>query len=388
MSDGFYSHIRLNTAERGKLLGRLDETPVGANEDDRRRSKRWEYRRSDIAVLVQHPGGGTGRYLVCARNISAGGISFIHGGYLHPGSECQIVLPRRDGMPLPVTGIIVHCRHLEGCFHEIGIRFAQELDTASLLPQSEDGESEAGDQTLELPALDGQVLVVDRSHSDRKLLTHHLTATGVTLTMVDTTGAALDAIHRRQFEIVLCDLNLEGDIVRMITQIRETDYQGTIIVVTAENVPARLVEARAAGANEIIGKPFSPLYLASVLAEWLEATPGDHPIYSSLEEKPGMPELIGEFIEQAQRMARQLEKSLDAGETGSLREICLGLAGSGRGYGFPVLTDAARDAITALDTSQNRKDCEAPLRRLGEICRRLRCGNVSPPAKDQWAKAS
>jgi CheY-like chemotaxis protein len=366
VSEDFHSHIRLNTAERGKLLCRLDETPAGASGRDRRRYKRWEYRRSDIAVLVQHPGGGTGRYLVCARNISAGGISFIHGGYLHPGSECRIVLPRRDGMPLPVTGIIVHCRHLEGCFHEIGIRFAQELDPAALLPQSDDDDSETGDQTHELPALEGQVLVADQSPSDRKLLTHHLAATGVTLTMVDTTGAALDAIHRRQFEVVLCDLNLQGDVIRMIKQIRKVGYHGPILVVTAENVPAKLAEARAAGANEIIGKPFNPLYLASVLAEWL----------------------ILEFIEQAQRMAVQLEKSLDAGETGGVREICLGLAGSGSGHGFPLLTDAARDALTALGTSQSRKDVEPSLRRLVAICQRLRCGNASRPMKDQWAKAS
>ncbi|MHC4614060.1 MAG: response regulator [Planctomycetota bacterium] len=388
MSDDFHSHVRLNHAGRSKLLCRLDDTPAGAAGRDRRRYKRWEYRRSDIAVLVQHPGGGTGRYLVCARNISAGGISFIHGGYLHPGSECRIVLPRRDGMPLPVTGIIVHCRHVEGCFHEIGIRFAQELDPASLLPQSEDGESGADDQTRELPALDGQVLVVDQSESDRKLMTHHLAVTGVTLTMVDTTGAALDALHRRTFEVVLCDLNLEGDALRMIKQIRKTPYEGPIIIMTAENVPARLAEARAAGANEIIGKPFNPMHLASVLAEWLEATPLDRPIYSSLEEKPGMPELILAFIEQAQRAALQLEKSLEAGETGGVREICLGLAGSGSGHGFPLLTDAARDAITALGTSTSRKDAEAPLRRLVAICQRLRCGNASRPLKDQWARAS
>jgi CheY-like chemotaxis protein len=158
--------------------------------------------------------------------------------------------------------------------------------------------------------------------------------------------------------------------------------------VTAENVPAKLAEARAAGANEIIGKPFNPLYLASVLAECLEATPVDRPIYSDLEERPGMPELILEFIEQAQRMADQLERSLDAGEAGGVREICLGLAGSGSGYGFPLLTDAARDALTALGTSQSRKDFETPLRRLVTICQRLRCGNASRPMKDQWAKAS
>jgi CheY-like chemotaxis protein len=388
VSDDFHSHVRLNNSERSKLLCRLDDTTAGQSGRDRRRYKRWEYRRSDIAVLVQHPGGGTGRYLVCARNISAGGISFIHGGYLHPGSEARIVLPRRDGIPLPVTGIIVHCRHVEGCFHEIGIRFSQELDPASLLPQSEGGESETGDQTLELPALEGQLLVVDRSEADRKLMTHHLAATGLTLTMVDSTGAALDAVRRRKYEIVVCDLNLDGDVVRMIKQIRKADFHGPIIVITAEIVPARLAEARAAGANEIIGKPFNPLYLASLLAEWLEAAPVDRPIYSNLEDKPGMPELILEFIEQAQRMALQLERSLEGGEVGGVREICLALAGSGSGFGFSTLTDSARDAMTAMDTSQSRKDIEAPLRRLVSICQRLRCGNTVRPVKDQWSTAS
>ena len=102
---------------------------------------------------------------------------------------------------------------------------------------------------------------------------------------------------------------------------RKSDYHGPILVVTAESVPSRLAEARAAGANEIIGKPYNPVYLASLLAEWLNVPPIDRPIYSALEDKPGMPELIIEFIEQAQRAAIQLEKSLDNAETSGVREI-------------------------------------------------------------------
>jgi CheY-like chemotaxis protein len=381
VSDDFHSHVRLDNTERSKLLSRLDERPPSPSGRDRRRYKRWEYRRSDIAVLVQHPGGGAGRYVVCARNISAGGLSFIHGGYLHPGSECRIVLPRRDGTPQPVTGTIVHCRHVEGCFHEIGIRFAEELDPEALLSPAEAGEMAGGDQTLELPGLEGQVLVVDQSPADRKLLLNQLTVTGLALTMADSAGAALDAMRRREFAVVLCDLGPGADALRMIKQMRKAGYQRPIIVVTAETAPARLAEARAAGANEIIGKPCNPLYLASLLAEWMEVPPVDRPIYSDREDTPGMAELVLEFIEQAQRKAIQLQRLLDAGESNGLREICLGLAGSGGGHGFPSLTEAARDALTALDTSQARHDAEAPLRRLISICQRLRCANTVRPLK-------
>ena len=109
------------------VLCRLDEIPVPRSALERRREERWEYRMSDIAVLVAHPGGGSGRFLVCSRNLSAGGMGFIHGGYLHPGSDCRIALTRPDGSRLAVEGVVAHCRHVEGPHHEIGIRFQEQI---------------------------------------------------------------------------------------------------------------------------------------------------------------------------------------------------------------------------------------------------------------------
>lgn len=388
MADAFLSHVRLNHAERSKLLCRLDEAPQGRQGRDRRRWKRWEFRASDIAVVVQHPGGGIGRYLVCTRNISAGGMSFIHGGYLHPGSECKVVLPPRDGAPIAVAGVVVHCRHVERAYHEIGIRFAEEVDPLSLLPAAVDEEG-TGDQTQELPSLEGRILVVDQSSADRKLMTHHLNATGLSLMMVETPGAGLDAVRRRKFDILVCDLNLENDAVRMIEQARKIGFRGPIIVITAENSAKRLAAARAAGANEVIGKPYNPVYLASLLAEWLESAPVDRPIYSSLEDKPGMAELIVDYIEQCQRKAQALDRILKGTEVAGVREICLDLIGSGGGHGFDALTEAARDALSALETSSSRKDVEGPLRRLVSICQRLRCGtSVRPVSRDTWGDAA
>jgi len=349
--DDFHSHVRLNSAERSKLLCRLDEAPGRAGRD-RRRYKRWEYRMSDIAVLVQHPAGGTGRYLVCARNISAGGLSAIHGGYIHPGSECKIVLPRREGSPFAVTGVIVHCRHIEGSYHEIGIRFTQEVDPAALVPQMiPDGEGDA-DPDSDMPALEGRILVVDQSPADRKLMTHHLSGTALILKMVSSSGAAIDAVRKQNYDLILCDLHLENDAVRMIKKIRSSDYKGPIIVVTAESSAARLTEARAAGANEIIGKPHSAAYLASLLAEWLDVPGVDRPIMTAA------------------------------------RELCVELVGSGTGFGFASVTEAARDALTAIDTAQNKKDAASSLKRLVAICQRLRCGNSARPMGEGWKQSA
>ncbi len=105
MDSEFITHVRMNAHQRSKLLCRLDESPGMGRAIERRRQARIEYRVPDIAVVVQHPGGGSGKFLVHARNISAGGLAFIHGGFVHPGSECQVDLTRRDGRSLKVAGL-------------------------------------------------------------------------------------------------------------------------------------------------------------------------------------------------------------------------------------------------------------------------------------------
>ncbi len=386
MVDPFHNHVRLNSMERSKLLCRLDEDP-GHVGRDRRRYKRWEFRMSDIAVLVQHPGGGTGRYLVCARNISAGGLSCIHGGYIHPGSECKVVLPQRDGHPFAVDGIIVYCRHVQGSYHEVGIRFTQEIDPSGLVTPALSDPKTPDDDAPTMPTLEGRVLILDPSPAERALLNYQLSVTGLTLTMVETTGAASDTVRRNTYQLLLCHVPLGDDVIRMIKQIRRAGFKEPIIIMTGESSPTLLAEARAAGANEIVGKPGQPVYLASMIAEWLEVPGVDRPIYSSLEENPGMAELIADYVNEVQTKLRQLEKTKDHQGLTLARTLCLDLLDSGASFGFDPVTEAARDALMAIDTGQSRKDAEAPLQRLIALCRRLRCGTSVRPVGGQKQSA-
>jgi CheY-like chemotaxis protein len=348
---------------------------------ERRRQERIEYRMPDIAVVVQHPGGGAGKFLVHARNISAGGMAFIHGGYVHPGSECRVALTRRDGRRLAVAGVIAHCRHVDGPHHEVGIRFLKEIDPEDVLPPvvEDDAAGEAGDG---LPALEGHVLIVDKSPCERRLLKRCLCGTGLELTDVETTGAALDEMRRHTFQLVLCDVSLDGDAAaRMIKQMRDMDFKGPIILVTAENDIARLTTAREAGANEIIGKPYTADYIVALVAEWLESPAAGRTVYSTLEERAGMAELIADFVDEAQRLAHQMEKAISDGAFSRVRDLTLRLAGSGAGFGFEAVTKAARDALTALDTSRSVAASSGPLRRLIDLCHRLGCSRAARPIR-------
>ncbi len=382
MSDAFTNHLHLNSAERSRLLCRLDQRSEVGKRAEHRRHARYEYRAADIAMIVQHPGGGSGRFLVCTRNISSSGLSVIHGGYLHPGTECRLLLTCADGSPMALSGEVVHCRHVGGHHHELGIRFLNEVDPYEILTPEQIEEAGGLVSGRQLPTLRGSILVVDGSATDRRLLVHHLKGTGLDISSAATPGAALDAVRKHEFALVLCDLNLkEEEPARMIKQMRSYGVNCPIVVLTAETDLQRLLRARSAGANEIIGKPYSPDALITVMAEWLEHTSIEDPIYSTVEDDPGMAELVVDYIEQTRRLMLKLQKAIAAEDQAVVRQLCLAVQGSATGYGFDAATAAARDVLKTMDACDCLEESQVQLRRLESICARLSCTSAVRPAR-------
>ena len=383
----FTNYLHLNSDEQSRLLCRLDERSVAGKSAEHRRHTRYEYRAADIAMIVQHPGGGTGRFLVCTRNISSSGLSVIHGGYLHPGTECRLLLARADGSPMAISGEVMHCRHIGGHHHELGIRFLNEVDPYEILTPEQIEEAGGLVSGRELPTLHGSILVVDGSTTDRRLLVHHLKATGVEITPAATPGAALDAVRKHQFSLVLCDLNLkEEDPARMIKQMRSYGVNCPIVVLTAETDLQRLLQARSAGANEIIGKPYSLDVLITVMAEWLEQPLIQDPIYSTVQDDPGMAELVVDFIEQAGRLMLKLQKASAAEDQAVVRQVCLAVQGSATGYGFGAVTAAARDVLKTMDVCDSLEESQVQRHRLVSICGRLSCTSSVRPARGRGSE--
>lgn len=388
----FKSHLQLSAAEQRRLLSRLDASarPAGIDRESRR-EKRWSYRASDIALIVQHPGGGAGRFLVCSRNLSAGGIGFIHGGFLHPGSECSLLLRRHDGSPMALAGQVAHCRHLTGRYHEIGIQFSEKIDPEGVLGSTITVEEDVDEESIELPSLHGNILIVDYSVADRRLLTHQLEATGLSIQAVDSPGAALDALQRSKFNLVICDPACEEQGAQpLVERIRNVGYRKPIVVLTAEDNEQRLAQAATNLASDVVGKPYSLDTLLSVLGSWL----GQHvpvvPLYSSLADHPEVAGLIPDFIEEADRISHKLEKAVDAADAEMVRSLCRSLSGSGSNYGFDAVSATAREALKKLDATNSIPAAQDRLQHLLEICRCLRYDSptASPDATERSEDAA
>jgi len=172
--DKFSRSVRLPESEVSYVLQTMD-AGVGAHSpgSTRRTHPRMEYRVSDIAVAITHPGGSIGRYLVQARNLSAGGMSFLHGGYLHVGAECCAVLITIDGDMKGLRATVRACRHVTKNIHEIGVQFHEKIDPGRFLQPNArtlSGKHSPAD-SASAPTLSGRVLLLTCDGKTRSALT-------------------------------------------------------------------------------------------------------------------------------------------------------------------------------------------------------------------------
>lgn len=75
------------------------------------------------ALRVTHPDNRVTSHLIRTRNLSVGGVSFIHGCFLYPKTRCYIALATRHGEGVALSGTVSWCRHVQGRGHEVGFRF-------------------------------------------------------------------------------------------------------------------------------------------------------------------------------------------------------------------------------------------------------------------------
>lgn len=131
--------LRLSQADRHRLLKRMDERQPLHKGQCRRSHPRYlcEFR-ADPIIKIRQYGGQELTYISLARDLSASGMGFIHGCYLYPSTAVRVTLTALDGEKTSVEGQVVRCEHVEGRFHEVGIKFANPVDTHMFITIGED----------------------------------------------------------------------------------------------------------------------------------------------------------------------------------------------------------------------------------------------------------
>lgn len=387
---GFHKTIKLSTAQVQAVLESLDYHDRNNPARAKRANPRVPYRLdSDLELTVTHPGGGVGYFQVIPVNLSAGGMCFLHGGFLYPGSACSLQLRMLDNSPgVQVTGTVVWCQHCSGNCHAVGIKFETPIDIRPFVDIDQMAGVLAKLQMFDPAALTGRVVAIEREAIDAELMEVVMVDTGIDYSAVRDVAAALEVLKTEPVDLILCELNLgEARGEEAIAEIRASGFRRPIIAVTSVTDPARLAAATSAGANDIVRKPFDTQAFLHVLDHFLSGLKlkvDRRPLTTTLDPNIAAKRRVPSYIARVAEAGTNLDAAARGGDLQTSRSVCQSLLVSADAYGFPLLAEAARTALAALDASQSVEESRDDLFRVAMVVQRIVLGGT-PPAPQMVA---
>ncbi len=359
---------RLSEAQRRALLSRLEDggQPV---DDNRREARRWRLE-GDIDLVVRHPGGTTAAHRTPGRNLSAGGVSLLHGGFLHVGCDCTVTLRDCVGRPREIAGVIASCRLVEGRVHEVGVRFNEKIDPARFVETSSDG----GGGAAAWDALTGDVLFVEPGEADAELLSLGLAETSIQIRRVETTDAALARLSERVFDAMIIEPLAAPDPLAALDQILAVMPASRLLVTTAETEASTLQAIRGRGVRRLLTKPLDSEALQTQIRELITAAGGivaPEDLGSPRVDDEQLQDIIGEFRSACGVWAERLVARADESDLTSVRQICIKIKAASSELEFMGVAGAAFRTLSALEGGASPAEADAPRRRLALLCRRL-----------------
>lgn len=339
------------------MLTQLDNEPVDERKKAMRQHKRFPWRVPDMLIRMQQPGSAnTGQFYAHTRNISAGGVAFLHGGFVHNGTKVLAQPPRSDGMLVDILGKVVSCRYLERGIHEVCVAFDETIDPGQYCSA----------------AVTYDFLLVEDDDAIARLAEHHLGLLNVEVSRARHGKEAVDRVTRRRFDCILMDM--EMPIMNgwdAVTAIREQGYSGRIIAVTALNGPEDEQRCLEVGCNDYLAKPVMPTTFKK-LVEQLTA----HPIVSRFAEDMGMRDMICEWCENLPATLRKIREFQDSGDRIGMGEYLRNIRGTAGSFGYDLLGSQAEELEAVLDSGADGETLEHAIGVFLDACKR-----VEPPVR-------
>ncbi len=340
MSDShsnIFRTIRMDKAEVEKVLDAMDEHKGDNTESNLRTYERFTYRNSECVVHIKQPGAGTPVTYFCpTRNISEGGVSFLHGGFVYAGSEIRIQLISAFGAWQDVNGTVVSCDLVKAPIHEVCVRFDQLIDP--------------GDYCQD--ATKRPVLLVDDDLSIVRLATVLLQKLKCNVETAENGQVGVEMALKGTYEVIIMDIEMPVmDGFTAVKELRAKGYSGDIVAATAMTLPEDRERCRKSGFNDFIAKPYSMKDLSKVLD-----TVRKEPLLSTLINDADMIDIITSFVESLPDNIRVFEEAIDKSLVSDLEIAARSLKGEAGGYGFEPISTAAekleRGIQEGIDISQ------------------------------------
>ncbi len=357
--------LRLDQATIQKMLDSVDSTEnVAPRARDRRRAERYGYRLKGCVVHLQQPGDpGPVAYLAPTRNLSAGGIAFVHGGFVHNGSRCVIQLVTQQETWNNVVGTVVGCRLMQGTAHEVCVRFDQGIDPSLYCPE----------------AVKVRVLLAEDDVSLVRLAKVYLDSLNATVDHAPDGRVAVEKASENVYDVILMDMEMPVmDGFEATSALRAQGYSGKIVAATALDEDSDRQKCIDAGCDAHIAKP----YRRDDLAKLFE-TIHEEPLISSLANEASMVGLIDEFVKELPEKLRSVEEAAASADLSQVAIAARMLKSDAGGYGFDPIADTAAKIEKAARAESPIEQIKPLVSELSKWCLLARSPSVAGSTRDE-----
>jgi signal transduction histidine kinase/HPt (histidine-containing phosphotransfer) domain-containing protein len=239
-----------------------------------------------------------------------------------------------------------------------------------------------------LPVLRGRILLAEDGVHNQRAITYYLEKAGANVAIAENGKVAchmaIGAVAEgRPFDVILMDMQMpEMDGYEATASLRQREYKGPIIALTAHAMSHDRDRCIKAGCTDYLSKPIDRNALIETVAACLKKMPAavttelhprntsrkDNVVRSTLTDKGEVMELLPRFIADMPATVSRLLGLLEQQKLPELYEAAHQLKGTGGIYGFMPVTTAAERLCHAIAQG---KSPVARLRHLVALIRRI-----------------
>jgi len=340
-SSGRRNSLGLSHKEIETLLDRFDA--AGASGSVNREFTRWKFRLERVIMRTTHPGGSVVEIPVICRNLSSGGVGVLHSNYVHPGSEVSVCLEMQGGATSKeIDGVVRRCVHREGKIHDIGIEFKEAINVREALGMDILSDCFSR-ESINIEELSGNVVHVDPSALDRKIVQHFIRSTNITLRQAETGTEGLELSRGPTDVIMLSDQLEDPTAFDFVMQLRAEGSMASIVLIAATASPQTASLASSLKLDAMLTKPIGQEILMRALAEFLLDNTS-----KSADGSGNQGEAVAAMIERLRSLAMELNEALGANDMDTTQNVVGQLRNVGRRAGFEDIATLAEKASEDL----------------------------------------
>ncbi len=211
----------------------------------------------------------------------------------------------------------------------------------------------------EIPKLSGKVLLVEDIEDNQKLISMYLRQTGLTIDIAVNGLEGLNKATKYNYNLILMDMQMPVmDGLEATRRLREENYNGTIIALTANVLKNETDIYLKAGCNAILSKPIVINEFYATVKQWLKPLETEQTVKKAVQSPAAnqsdmFQKLVQQFLLSLETELNNIEAFIENEDWQECQKVIHNIKGRGGSFGFDEITEMATQLDDLLKNGQN-----------------------------------